>query len=94
MIGIRTHNVSGDRYRMHRNIKQYIMYVMITARCILFLSRNRYCIVAMDVQLHMQSVFSIQQYVIKFVSDLRQIGGFGFLRAVWFPPTIKLTSKM
>jgi hypothetical protein len=27
--------------------------------------------------------------VIKFVSDLRQIGG--FLRVLWFPPPIKLT---
>ena len=34
-------------------------------------------------------VYSIQHYVIKFVSDLRQVGG--FLR---FPPTIKLTGKI
>jgi hypothetical protein len=27
-------------------------------------------------------VYSIQQYVIKFVSDLRQVGG--FLRVLWF----------
>jgi hypothetical protein len=30
-------------------------------------------------------VYSIQHYVIKFVSDLRQVGGF-----LWFPPPIKL----
>jgi hypothetical protein len=34
-------------------------------------------------------VYSIQHYVIKFVSDLRQIGG--FLR---FPPPIKLTATI
>ena len=34
-------------------------------------------------------VFSIQHYVIKFVSDLRQIGG--FLRVLRFPQPIKLT---
>ena len=34
-------------------------------------------------------VHSIQNYVIKFVSDLRQVGG--FLRVLWFPPPIKLT---
>jgi len=34
-------------------------------------------------------VYSIQYYVIKFVSDLRQVGG--FLRVLRFPPTIKLT---
>ena len=34
----------------------------------------------------------VQHYVIKFVSDLRQIGG--FLRVLWFPPPIKLTSTI
>jgi hypothetical protein len=33
-------------------------------------------------------VYSIQHYVIKFVSDLRQVAG--FLRVLPFPPTIKL----
>jgi hypothetical protein len=35
-------------------------------------------------------VYSIQHYVIKFVSDLRQAGG--FLRVLPFPPPIKLTT--
>jgi hypothetical protein len=59
----------------------------------------------LDLQLHMQSVrittkvvslnpdhgevYSIQHYVIKFVSDLRQVCG--FLRVLGFPPPIKLT---
>jgi hypothetical protein len=34
-------------------------------------------------------MYSIQHYVIKFVSDLQQVGG--FLR---FPPPIKLTAKI
>jgi hypothetical protein len=34
-------------------------------------------------------VFLIQHYVIKFVRDLQQVGG--FLRVLWFPPPIKLT---
>ena len=33
----------------------------------------------------------IQHYVIKFVSDLRQVGG--FLRVLRFPPPIKLTPQ-
>jgi hypothetical protein len=37
-------------------------------------------------------VYSIQQYVIKVVSDLRQIGG--FLRVLWFSPRIKLTATI
>jgi hypothetical protein len=34
-------------------------------------------------------VYSIQYYVIKYVSDLRQVGG--FLRVLWYPPPIILT---
>jgi len=37
-------------------------------------------------------VYSIQHYVIKFVSDLRQVGG--FLRILQFPPPIKLTATI
>ena len=37
-------------------------------------------------------VYSIQHYAIKFVSDLRQIGG--FLRLLRFPQPIKLTSTI
>jgi hypothetical protein len=34
-------------------------------------------------------VYSVQHYVIKFVSDLQQVSG--FLWVLWFPPPIKLT---
>jgi hypothetical protein len=37
-------------------------------------------------------VYLIQHYVIKYVSDLRQVGG--FLRVLWFPPPIKLTATI
>ena len=37
-------------------------------------------------------VYSIQHYVIKFVSDLRQVGG--FLWILRFPPPIKLTATI
>ena len=37
-------------------------------------------------------VHSIQHYVIKFVSDLRPVGG--FLWALRFPPPIKLTGMI
>jgi IS4 transposase len=37
-------------------------------------------------------VYSIQHYVIKFVSDLRQV--VGFLRVFRFPPPIKLTATI
>jgi hypothetical protein len=37
-------------------------------------------------------VFSIQHYVMKFVSDLRQVGG--FLQVFWFAPPIKLNATI
>jgi hypothetical protein len=37
-------------------------------------------------------VYSIQHYVIKFGSDLRQVSG--FLQALQFPPPIKLTTTI
>jgi len=37
-------------------------------------------------------VYSIQHYVIKFVSNLQQVGG--FLRVLQFPPQIKLTAMI
>ena len=37
-------------------------------------------------------VYSIQHYVVKFVSDLRQVGI--FFRVIRFPPPIKLTVTM
>jgi len=37
-------------------------------------------------------VYSIQLYLIKFVNDLRQVGG--FLRVLLFPPPIKLTATV
>ena len=37
-------------------------------------------------------VYSIQHFVIKFVSDLRQVGG--ILQVLQFPPPIKLTTTI
>ena len=37
-------------------------------------------------------VYSIQRYVIKFVSDLRQVGG--FLWVLLFPPPVKLIATI
>jgi hypothetical protein len=37
-------------------------------------------------------MYLIQHYVIKIFIDLRQISG--FLRLLWFPPPIKLTTKI
>ena len=45
-----------------------------------------------DFELRSCEVYSIQHYVIKFVSDLRQVDG--FLRALRFPTPIKLTATI
>jgi hypothetical protein len=37
-------------------------------------------------------MYLIQHYVIKFVSNLQQVSG--FLWVLWFPPPIKLTSRI
>ena len=37
-------------------------------------------------------MYSIQHYAIKFISKLRQVGG--FLQVLWFPPPIKLTATI
>jgi hypothetical protein len=42
-----------------------------------------------EFETHSGEVYSIQHYVIKFVSDLWQVGG--VLWGLWFPPPIKLT---
>jgi hypothetical protein len=39
-----------------------------------------------------REVYSIQHYVIKFVSDFRQVGG--FLRGLRFPPPVKLSATI
>jgi hypothetical protein len=39
---------------------------------------------------HSGDVYLIQHYVIKFASDLQQVGG--FLRVLQFPPPIQLTA--
>jgi hypothetical protein len=38
------------------------------------------------------AISEYHHYEIKFVSDLRQIGG--FLQVFWFPPPIKLTATI
>ena len=37
-------------------------------------------------------MYSVQHHMIKYVSDLRQVGG--FLQILQFPPPIKLTATM
>jgi hypothetical protein len=56
-----------------------------------FITTCTYAISASSNSAHVE-VYSIQQYVIKFVSDLRHVGG--FLWVLLFPPPIKLTTTI
>jgi hypothetical protein len=52
---------------------------------------DAFSLVLVNIPLIPAEVYSIQQYVEKFVSDLRQVGGFFVLR---FPPAIQLTAMI
>jgi hypothetical protein len=41
-----------------------------------------------------EEMYSIQHYVIKFVSDLQQVSGFSSARVLRFPPLIKLNATI
>ena len=60
------------------------------------MSINKYVPVHLSTDRHQillyNYVYLIQHYVIKFVSDLRQVGG--FLCVLRFPPPIKLTATI
>ena len=47
-------------------------------------------VLSIDIEFESRSRLGVRQYVIKSVSDLRQVGG--FLRILRFPPPIKLTT--
>jgi hypothetical protein len=66
----------SGRYRMVLGLQLPMQCVLITTKVV---SSN----------LAHGEVYSIQQFVIKFVSDLRQVDD--FLRVLLFPPPIKLT---
>ena len=57
-----------------------------------FSYQNRYINTFHFLESRSGEVYSIQHYVIKFVSDLRHVSG--FLRVFRFPPSIKLTATI
>ena len=59
-----------------------------------FYNGKSYCTdhIALIMMLNHGVVYSIQHYVIKFVNDLRQVGGFPWV--LRFPPPIKLTDTI
>ena len=60
--------------------------------CFLRGRRGRDGMVAVSSNAVQGELYSIQHYVIKFVSDLQQMGG--FLRVRLFPPPINLTATI
>jgi hypothetical protein len=72
------------------SIEQYFSYIQ-EGPCGLIKSATFTTEVASSNPVHGE-VYSKQQYVIKFVSDLQQVSG--FLQVLQFPPTIKLTATI
>ena len=74
-------------------IQQYFSYIMVVS--FILWRKQEYSEKTTDKSMKNPNhggVYSIQHYVIKFVSDLRQVSG--FLRALRFPPPIKLTAMI
>ena len=63
-----------------------LMVVALTTTCAISAHQHRYC------ELESRPGRGVQRYVIKFVSDLRQVGG--VLRVLRFPPQIKLSTTI
>jgi hypothetical protein len=77
--------------------KLFAWYLSCKTLTVLFMNENACSIslallpmqsVPITTNVHHCELYSMQHYVIKFVSDLQQVGG--FLRALCFPPIIKL----
>jgi hypothetical protein len=64
------------------------MVVGFTTTCAISAYRHYSC----EFESRSGEVYLIQHYVIKFVSDLRHVGG--FLWVLWFPPPMKLIATI
>ena len=87
-------------YFINYNIILQLRYITIETKEVarieynMFLFPHSYSITTKVVSLNPAhgEVYSIQHYVIKFVSDLRQVSG--FLHVLWINPPIKLTAMI
>jgi hypothetical protein len=60
---------------------------------VIMYDETKFCVLQVNKLISRWSVvYSVQHYVKKFVSDLRQVDG--FLQVLWFPPPIKLTATI
>jgi hypothetical protein len=78
----RTHRF---RFRLRPN-KRHLIYIYVHYHALLVKIKK---IVR---ESRSREVYSIQHYMINFVSDLRQVGG--FLRVLRIPPSIRLTATI
>ena len=73
-------------------VRSFVFCVMFCRSLFVFRIRKSFAIGThrhwrCELESRSNEVYSIQNYVIKIISDLRQVGG--FLRVLWFPPLIK-----
>jgi hypothetical protein len=93
MNGVWTHNVSGDRHRLQLPYDHIFFTIMWSYMVVGF--TTTYAISAYHhwcCEFESRTGRGVQHYVIKFVSDLRPIGG--FLWVLRFPLPTKLTATI
>jgi hypothetical protein len=82
------HFISMNRMRRNRVPPRYSWKIVDSKYYYLYIQ----CLSLLKLWVRIQLTTRCIHYVIKFVSDLRQVGGFE--RVLWFPPPIKLTATI
>ena len=98
-------NISSYKWSHYRYLYPLILFILMTARHMgsslswsygswIYSYLCNQCLLPLTlwVRIPLGEMYSIQHYVIKFVSDLRQVGG--FLQVLRFPPPITLTATI
>ena len=75
-----------ENCNIHNCPSKFNLYYLVTVQSVAITTK----VVSLN-PVHIE-VYSIQHYVIKFVSDLRQVSG--FLRVLGFPPPVKLAAMI
>jgi hypothetical protein len=89
-------NIVGGLYLYRASVRAMVLngYGVVVVVIVEFIaySINAYHTKGFEFESPSGDMYSIQHYVIKFVSDLQQVGG--FLRVLWFRTSIKLIATI
>jgi len=84
--------ILDDKFRKHIYNKTEIIQGDVVVLVVRFTTTYAICAYLQCCEFESRSGRGVQHYVIKYVSDLRQVGN--YLRVLRFPPPIKLTATM